>query len=361
MNKRDFITLLGGAAAAWPLAAGAQQPTMPVIGLLINGAPDGYAEMLAAFRAGLNETGYIEGKNVAIEYRWTQGKLNELPKLAADLARRQVSVIAVPANMASALAAKAATTTIPIVFSTGADPVQTGLVASLNRPGGNVTGVSFMNWELAAKRLGLLRELIPGDGRFAVLVDPNDPAAETPTTDLETAASAIALQLQILPVRTNRDIDAAFAIFEQKRADALLVSPQALLLSRRTQILTLAARHAVPAIYPAREWAAAGGLMSYGSSLSDQCLQAGIYTGRVLKGTKPADLPILRATKFDFVINLQTAQALRIDIPPILLARADEVIVRGASSSRCSAARQLRGRSRLARSRRRSIELVRSS
>ena len=300
MRRRDFITLLGGAAAVWPLAARAQQPALPVIGLLINGAPDGYAEMLAAFRAGLSETGYIEGKNVAIEYRWTQGKLNELPELAADLARRQVSVIAVPANMASALAAKAATTTIPIVFSTGADPVQTGL--------------------------GLLRELIPGDGRFAVLVDPNNPAAETPTTDLEAAASAIGLQLEILPVRTNRDIDAAFAIFEQKRADALLVSPQALLLSRRTQILTLAARHAVPAIYPAREWAAAGGLMSYGSSLSDQCLQAGIYTGRVLKGTKPADLPILRATKFDFVINLQTAQALRIDIPPILLARADEVI-----------------------------------
>jgi len=325
IKRRDLITLLGG-AAAWPLAARAQQAAMPVIGLLIHGTPDAFTDMLGAFRRGLGEIGYVEGKNVAIEYRWTQGKLNELPELAADLSRRQVSVIAAPASMASALAAKAATTAIPIVFSTGADPVQTGLVASLNRPGGNVTGVTFMNWELGAKRLGLLRELMPGARRFAVLVDPNDPAAETPTTDLEAAVSAIGVQLEILSVRTNRDIDAAFAIFEQKRADALLVSPQALLLSRRTQILTLAARHAVPAIYAAREWAAAGGLMSYGSSLSDQCLQAGIYTGRVLKGTKPTDLPILRATKFDFVINLQTAGALRIDIPPILIARADEVI-----------------------------------
>ena len=325
IKRRDLISLLGG-AAAWPLAARAQQAAMPVIGLLIHGTPDAFTDMLGAFRRGLGEIGYVEGKNVAIEYRWTQGKLNELPELAADLSRRQVSVIAAPASMASALAAKAATTAIPIVFSTGADPVQTGLVASLNRPGGNVTGVTFMNWELGAKRLGLLRELMPGARRFAVLVDPNDPAAETPTTDLEAAVSAIGVQLEILSVRTNRDIDAAFAIFEQKRADALLVSPQALLLSRRTQILTFAARHAVPAIYAAREWAAAGGLMSYGSSLSDQCLQAGIYTGRVLKGTKPTDLPIQAPTTYKLTINLKTAKALGLDMPATVLARADEVI-----------------------------------
>jgi putative tryptophan/tyrosine transport system substrate-binding protein len=268
--------------------------------------------------------GYVEGKNVAIEYRWSQGKSEALPELAADLTRRRVTVIAAPGNVLAALAAKRVTTTIPIVFSTGGDPVQIGLVASLNRPGGNVTGVSFMNWELAAKRLGLLRELMPGAIRFAVLVNPDDPAAETSTMDLEAAAQGLGVQLEILSARSNRDIEPAFAIFEQKRADALLVSPQALLLNRRTHILTLAARHAVPAIYPAREWATAGGLMSYGSSLADQYTQAGIYTGRILKGEK--ELPILRATKFDFVVNLQTASALRIDIPPTLLARADEVI-----------------------------------
>jgi putative tryptophan/tyrosine transport system substrate-binding protein len=320
MKRREFITLLGGAAGAWPLTARAQQPAMAVIGLLVYGtAADGAsAHVLAGFRAGLGETGYVEGKNVVIEYRWSQGKPEALPELAADLVRRRVTVIAAPGNLPAALAAKGATATIPIVFSSGADPVQIGLVPSLNRPGGNITGVSFMNWELAAKRLGLLRELMPGAGRFAV------PAAETPINDLEAAASALGVQLEILPVRSNRDVDPAFAIFEQKRADALLVSPQALLLNRRTQILTLAARHAVPAIYAAREWATAGGLMSYGSSLVDQYTQAGIYTGRVLKGEK--DLPILRASKFDFVVNLQTASALRIDIPPTLLARADEVI-----------------------------------
>jgi putative tryptophan/tyrosine transport system substrate-binding protein len=320
MKRREFIALLGGAAGAWPLTARAQQPAMAVIGLLVYGtAADGAsAHVLAGFRAGLGETGYVEGKNVVIEYRWSQGKPEALPELAADLVRRRVTVIAAPGNLPAALAAKGATTTIPIVFSSGADPVQIGLVPSLNRPGGNITGVSFMNWELAAKRLGLLRELMPGAGRFAV------PAAETPINDLEAAASALGVQLEILPVRSNRDVDPAFAIFEQKRADALLVSPQALLLNRRTQILTLAARHAVPAIYAAREWATAGGLMSYGSSLVDQYTQTGIYTGRVLKGEK--DLPILRASKFDFVVNLQTASALRIDIPPTLLARADEVI-----------------------------------
>jgi putative ABC transport system substrate-binding protein len=325
MRRRDFITFLGG-AAAWPLAARAQQPAMPVIGLLVNGtaADAGLATVLAGFRAGLGETGYVEGKNVVIEYRWAEGKPEALPELAADLVRRRVTVIATPGNVLATLAAKRATTTIPIIFSTGGDPVQIGLVASLNRPGGNVTGISFMNWELAAKRLGLLHELMPGAKRFAVLVDPADPAAETSNTDLEVAASALGVQLEIVPARSNRDIEPAFAIFEQKRADALLVSPQALLLNRRTQILTLAARHAVPAIYPAREWATAGGLMSYGSSLADQYTQAGIYTGRVLKGEK--DLPIQRATKFDFVVNLQTASALRIDVPPTLLARADEVI-----------------------------------
>ncbi len=329
MRRREFIafiTLIGGAAATCPMAARAQQSAMPVIGLLLSGtaADGGLAHVLAGFRAGLGETGYVEGKNMAIEYRWAQGKSEVLSELAADLARRRVTVIAAPGSVLAALAAKRATTTIPIVFSTGADPVQIGLVASLNRPGGNVTGVSFMNWELTAKRLGLLRELLPGAGRFAVLVDPQDPAAESSITDLEAAASALGVQLEILPVRSNRDVDPAFAIFEQKRADALLVSPQALLLNRRTQILTLAARHAVPAIYPAREWTTAGGLMSYGSSLADQYTQAGIYTGRILKGEK--DLPILRATKFDFVVNLQTASALRIEIPPTLLARADEVI-----------------------------------
>jgi putative ABC transport system substrate-binding protein len=326
MRRRDFIILVGVVAVARPRAARAQQPAIPMIGLLVNGtAADGTsASLLAGFRAGLGETGYVEGKNVTIEYRWSQGKSEALPELAADLARRRVTVIAAPGNVLAALAAKRATTTIPIVFSTGADPVQVGLVASLNRPGGNITGVSFMNWELTAKRLGLLRELMPGARRFAVLVDPNDPAAGTSIMDLEAAASALGMQLEILPARNNRDVEPAFAIFEQKRAEALLVSPQALLLNRRTQILTLAARHAVPAIYPAREWATAGGLMSYGSSLADQYTQAGVYAGRVLKGEK--DLPILRATKFDFVVNLQTASALRIDIPATLLARADEVI-----------------------------------
>jgi putative ABC transport system substrate-binding protein len=327
MNRRDFITLLGGAAVAWPLAARAQQPALPVVGFLRDSSPEAGADTARAFRKGLNETSYVEGRNVAIEYRWASIEdIARLPELALDLVSRRVAVIATPNSTPAAVAAKAATTTIPIVFGMAADPVQIGLVASLNRPGGNVTGINSMNVELEAKRLGLLHELLPSATRFAVLVNPTNPTAQSVTRNAQAAAATIGLHIEVLTASNNRDIDMAFASLVEKQADALLVSTSVLFESRRPQFVALAAYHRVPAIYWQREFAEAGGLMSYGSDLSDQARQVGIYTGRILNGEKPADLPIRRATKFEFVINLQTARLLGLTVPPTLLAIADEVI-----------------------------------
>jgi putative tryptophan/tyrosine transport system substrate-binding protein len=326
IGRRKFLATLGGAAVAWPLVVRAQQPAMPVIGYLDAGAPETSARLAAAFRKGLAETGYTESRNVAIEYRWARNEYDRLSEMASDLVRRQVIVIAAMGGSPTALAAKAATTTIPIVFGFGGDPVQTGLVASLNRPGGNITGVVTMNLELAAKRLGLLHELVPEATRFAVLINANNSAAASLTRDALAATAPARWQIEFLAVSTNRDLSAAFASLAQKRADALMVTPELLFVSRRVQLLTLAARYAVPTIYPSREFTEAGGLMSYGSSFTDMYRQAGIYTGRILKGEKPADLPVMQPTTFELVINLQTAQALGIDVPPTLLARADEVI-----------------------------------
>jgi len=325
MKRRTFITLLGG-AAAWPLAARAQQAAMPVMGFLSTGSPDALANLVAAFRKGLNETGYFEGQNVTIEYRFAHNQFDRLQELTADLVRRRVAVIVSVGGAQSILAAKSATTTIPIVFGFGGDPVQLGVVASLNRPGGNVTGVTTIGGELAAKRLGLLHELRPKAALFAALVDARSPMTESTIRDLQAAAAAIGRQIEILAAGTNRDIDTAFASLVEKRADALLVNPEPLFRDRRIQLLTLAARHAVPAIYPTRDYAEAGGLMSYGANFADIVRQTGIYAGRVLKGEKPADMPVLQATKFEFVINLQTAKSLGIEIPSSLLATADEVI-----------------------------------
>ncbi len=327
MRRREFITLLSGAAVARPLAARAQQPAMPVIGYLYAGFPEPSAHLVAAFRKGLSETGYVEGQNVAIEFRWAEGRYDRLPELAADLVRRRVAVIATPGAAAGALAAKAATATIPIVFAIGSDPVQIGLVASLNRPGGNVTGVSEMAWELMNKRLELLHALLPGAMRFAVLVNPTNLGSEVVTIkDMQAAAAAIGLQVEVFYASNNRDIDTAIASLVQKRASALLIGPDVLFANRRLQLVTRTVREAMPAIFPFREDAEAGGLMSYGASLTDRNRQAGMYTGRVLKGEKPADLPVLRATKFEFVINLQTAKVLGLDVPAQLLALADQVI-----------------------------------
>jgi putative ABC transport system substrate-binding protein len=325
VKRHEFITLLGG-AAAWPLAAHAQQqPAMPVIGFLSSSAPVDRARYLTAFRQGLREPGYVEGQNVAIEYRWAQHQVDRLPDLAADLIRRQVTVIAAH-DTPSSIVAKAATATIPIVFATGADPVKLGLVASLNRPGGNVTGVTFVVAELGAKQLGLLHELQPGAVRVGVLVDPNLALTQSYVSDVQAAALSIGKQIEVLEAPTGRDIDTAFARLAQKPIDALLVGPAALLDDRRVQLATLAAYHRVPAIYTQREAAEAGGLMSYGTSLSDAYRQAGVYTGRILKGEKPADLPVMQSTKFEFVINLNTARAFGLSFPPGLLAIADQVI-----------------------------------
>jgi ABC-type uncharacterized transport system substrate-binding protein len=323
MRRRDFITFLGGAATVWPLAARAQQPAMPVIGFLGSSSAADRIRLVTAFRQGIRESGYVEGENVAIEYRWAQDQFDRLPDLAADLVRRQVAVIAAHDTL-SAFAAKGATTTI--VFATGGDPIKDGLVISLNRPGGNLTGVTFVAAELGAKQLGLLHELQPGAVRIAVLVDPKWPFSERFVSEVRAAASAIRKQIEVLEAPTGRDIDTVLANLAQKPIDALLVGPAPLLYNRRVQVVTLATYHRVPAIYFQRDWAEAGGLMSYGTSIAEANRLAGIYVGRVLKGAKPADLPVMQSTKFEFVINLNTAKAFNLSFPPGLLAIADEVI-----------------------------------
>ena len=327
MKRREFITLLGG-VAAWPLAARAQQPVMPVIGFLSGQSPDNSAHLVMMFRRGLAEIGYTEGQNVAIEYRWALGQNDRLPALAADLVGRRVTVIAATAGggTPASLAAKAATTTIPIVFSSGADPVKLGLVASLNRPGGNVTGISWLTFALDGKRLGLLRELLPKLTVLPVLLNPTFVDATRQLREIQQAAQTIRQDITILNASTIREIDAAFETLAQMRPGALLLAADPFFHSRREQITTLAARHTIPTIYEDRDFIAAGGLMSYGASFPDAVRQVGVYTGRILKGEKPADLPVLQPTKFEMVINLKTAKALGITIPDKVLTLADEVI-----------------------------------
>jgi putative ABC transport system substrate-binding protein len=325
MRRRDFISLLSGAVIVWPRAGRAQRPTMPVIGFLHGGSPGPYQHLVAAFQQGLNETGYVEGQNVAVEYRWAEDHYDRLPGMAADLVRRKVSVIAAITTPA-ALAAEATATTIPIIFNTAGDPVRLGLVASLNRPGRNVTGVAWLGSELVAKRLGLLRDLIPKATLIGLLVNPNDPRTKTQTKDMQEAAHGLGLQIHILNATSETEISSAFAKLAELRAGALIVGTGELFNSRPEQLASLAARQAVPAIYQAREFVAAGGLMSYGASRTDAYRQAGVYTGRVLKGDKPADLPVLQSTKFEFVINLKTAKALGLTVPPSLISIVDEVI-----------------------------------
>jgi putative ABC transport system substrate-binding protein len=317
---------MAGSAAAWPLTAVAQQSTIPVIGWLNAASPFAWTPFLEAFRNGLKDTGYVEGQNVAIEYLWADGQYDRLPALAAQLVARRVAVIVATGAPPSIFAAKAATTTIPIVFATGSDPVTNGLVSSLNRPGGNVTGVSFLSTDLGAKRIEVLRELMPKAATIAILVNPNNTNTELATRNAQAAANVLGLRLQVLTAIAERDFDTAFAKLVQQRADALLVITDGFFNSRRNQLVALAARHAVPTMYYAREFVAAGGLMSYGTSITEAYRQAGIYTGRILNGEKPANLPVMQPAKFEFVLNLKTAKALGLAIPDKLLALADEVI-----------------------------------
>jgi putative ABC transport system substrate-binding protein len=325
MRRRDLLALLGGAVALWPLAGRTQQTAMPVIGFLSPASPGPYAPFVATFRQGLSETGYVEGQNLTIEYRWAEGRYDRLPGLAADLVGRKVDLIATSGGPSSALAAKSATSTIPIVFVSG-DPVGDGLVASLARPGGNLTGVSILVVELHPKRLELLAELVPQARMIALLVNPNSPQTERVRRDMQEAARAKGVQLQILKAGTGNEIDAAFASLVQQQTGALVVQSDSFLTSRREQLVALASRHAVPAIYYSREFAALGGLISYGASLTGTYRQLGIYAGKILKGAKPADLPVQQPTTFELVINLKTAQAFGITVPQSMLQRADEVI-----------------------------------
>ena len=326
MRRREFITLLGGAAVAWPLAAHAQQSAMPVIGYLESRSPDGMTDRLRAFRQGLKDTGYVEGENVRIEYRWAENQVDRLPVLAAELVRQRVNVIATTGGPEIALAAKAATMTIPIVFGVSQDPVPFGLVASHSRPGGNATGVNFLITELGSKQLGLLHELIPAAARVGLLVNPKSLLTERAMRDVTTASSAIGLQVDVVQASDSREIESVFGTLVHNKADALLVGPDAFFVSRRLQLAILAARHALPAVYNVREYAEAGGLMSYGTNVRDAYRQIGVYVGRILRGAKPADLPVEQSSKFELVINLPTARALGIEVPATLLARADEVI-----------------------------------
>jgi putative ABC transport system substrate-binding protein len=327
MKRREFILALGGAAAAWPRAASAQQPAMPVIGSLSAVSPEGWVERMRGFRQGLHEAGYVEGENVAIDYRWAENQLDRLPGLAADLVRRRVALVFAHGGTAPAIAAKAATTAMPIVFLVPEDPVKLGLVASLSRPGGNLTGVNLIIGELMSKRLALLRELVPGMSRIAVFVNPANPArAEVQAREAESAGRAMSLQVRIFNAGTAREISAAFATFADERPDALFVTPDPFFVVRRVQLATLAARHAIPSSFSVRELPEAGALMSYGTNTVDSYRQAGLYAGRILKGAKPADLPVVQSTKFELVINAETARMLGLAIPASLLAVADEVI-----------------------------------
>jgi putative tryptophan/tyrosine transport system substrate-binding protein len=327
MKRREFITLLGGAAAPWPLAARAQQPAMPVLGFLNSGTPDGFARMLVAFHKELNETGYVEGRNTVLEYRWAQNHYDRLPALAAELVRRPVDVIAATGGITSALAAKGATSTLPIVFEIGGDPVKFGLVDSLNRPGGNITSIMLFISLLGAKRLELLRELVPGAGVVGVLANPTQAARqEAETRDVQDAARALGQQTTVLNAGVDSEIDEAFATLRRQGASALVVLADPFFVSRRDKFAAQAARYAVPTIYPLREFVAAGGLISYGTSITDVFRQTGVYTGRILRGEKPADLPIIQPTRFELVINLKTAKALGITVPLTLQVAADEVI-----------------------------------
>jgi ABC-type uncharacterized transport system substrate-binding protein len=326
LKRRDFITLLGGAAAAWPLAARAQQLGIPVIGFMHAGSPGPSAEQVEGFRKGLAESGLIVDQNVAVEYRWAEGRYDRLSAFAADLVQRRVAVLAVGGGPAAVLAAKAATTTIPVVFVSGDDPVRYGLVASLNRPGGNITGAVFFNVALAGKRLDLLRELVPAAASVAFVVDPNNPETEHETRDLQAAVRALALRLDVLSPKDEGEFDTAFAKLAQQRTDGLLIASSPALFGWRNRLVALAARCSLPAIYPVREWVLAGGLASYGNSIPDAYRQSGVYAGRILKGTKPADLPVVQSARFELAINLKTAKTLGLTMPPTVLARADEVI-----------------------------------
>jgi ABC-type uncharacterized transport system substrate-binding protein len=326
VKRRTFITLLGGAAAAWPLAARAQQPAMPVVGFIRNTSAAGSARLVVALRSGLNEAGFVEGQNIAIEYRWAEGQSDRLPGMAADLVGRQCAVI-IGGGLAAALAAKAATSTIPIVFVTGDDPIQQGLVASISRPTANVTGVFFYSGAiLVSKQLELLREMMPKAVVIGMLINPTSPAAEPQIRDAQEAARALGQQLHILHAESDRDFDTAFATLGHKRASALVIAGNALFFGHRNRLVELGARHAMPVFSDVREYVAAGGLMSYGASITNAYRQTGVYAGRIIKGAKPADLPVEQPTKFELVINLKTAKALGLEVSPTLLARADEVI-----------------------------------